>query len=178
MITIRKEAMIDISQHEVISALQPFFSDFDTEVTRGHVSAREQLALIDRYAKELGIVYPEYKTGILFDKTEVDGKLVFVWQRTWSSLLHMFYMTGGKGGKVINPPCDAECLLDYIVGTVNKKGTIIKASDHITGSAIDLSGKDSISSVESRVNQAVNAGVKIKYVKAELANNCVHLGIA
>ncbi len=180
MIQRHKDAVLDENQLAVLSRIEPFTESMTIEVTRGHSNPMEQLEIIERFAHEHGIHFPEFVPGGPVDlKKEVpEVGLVYHWQRTWSRELHI--------GLTVNPPRSAVCLDDYTRPTGEKmKGKTIQASTHITGEhngeyPIDFSarvnGKPNITLVANILNHAKEQGAGISFVRIEHKNGCVHAG--
>jgi len=189
MILILPEAVIDEKQKAVIFRIQDFTTaeNVTLTVTRGHSSPYDQLAIIEKYAKQHNCLFEEFQPGVLADKLDVwiDGeqKSVYPWQQTWSMLLHLYSLNGGKRGALVNPPMIAECLFDYIVGDHNKKGELIQPSPHIVSDPIDFSGRVDRGLKTERVDiplvtkileRAKAGGAGIRGIKPEVGNCCVH----
>lgn len=184
MIRIKPGADLDDKQKRVIARIQPFTASaaVTLTVTRGHDSPLGQLATIEDYARRHDCLFLEFRPGELYEKHTVwlDGKQkeVYLWQQTWSMLLHK--------GVIINPPLAAECLFDYFAPGRNKKGEIILPSPHILSDPLDFSGRVDrhmktervdIALVAAILTKAKNAGAGIRAIKPEPANVCVHIDL-
>ena len=192
MITRKEDAVFDSYQEKILDAIEFFTTGYTITATRGHSSPLEQLRIVEFYARYDGVLLKPFVHDNLYDMAEVDGKRVYLWQPTWSMLLHLYSKTNGEKGKLINPPLAAECLDDYWRGGVNKKGMLINPSPHISGGRsgewpIDFSGKIKLSDGSEMVSldivadichQAQLSGVAISNITKEIANNCVHIDLA
>ncbi len=147
----------------------PKWSNFNIELTSGYRTPEVQLTIIESYAIKNKIKFPEFDPYNVSKKVIVDGKNVYCWQRTWSKLLNI--------GIIVNPCFDAECLFDYIVGGVNKKGQIIKQSTHMQGRAFDMSGNVGLDKEKELIEDAMKAGVGIISYLIERNNNAAHCNI-
>jgi len=164
----------------VICKLDPFFGEknhkaFVTSIKR---EPTDQLRIIKNYIlqKHLDKDYPEILTCNLNDMTTYECKSVYKWQLGWSKLLNI--------GIVINPPYEAEVLLDYfksVAGTldkVNKKGSIIKPSTHFLGIAVDIGGgSNNVDDEVKIISEAMKRDKKLGIINVviERDNNCCHL---
>jgi hypothetical protein len=183
--------VLDYWQLEVILRAAPIFGDHQVIVTRGHSSPLGQLALIRKFVVECGITqFPQVINEPWNEKISPFGDtVVYPWQEAWSELLHQYSLTGGKKGRKINPPLAAVCLFDYIVGTVNKKGTIISASPHIVPMPPEVDPKDKATPIDWSVwvdgmpriglmtrlsNDCLSANIGVKNITVEPANGCIH----
>lgn len=179
MIEIKKNAVLDENQKEIISRIAVVCGGNRLTVTRGHSLPQEQLNIIRRFAIGHGCLLPEFvKNGPVDLKTELAGiGLVYHWQRTWSKLLHL--------GVVVNPPHTAICLEEYTRPSgENMKGKEIPESAHIAGQnnrcwPIDFSarvnGAVNFAQVRDILEQARISGAGIRAVKVERGNTCVHV---
>lgn len=140
------------------------FKNNPETVTSAVRTSEDQLRIIRKYlrAKGLDNKYPEAMTARVEDKTEDQSQ--FVWQKGWSALLN--------AGVIINPPLPAVALMDYIRDGVNKKGQLIGMSPHTRGTAIDLSGLDSL-----KIVQALKLKGKIRGYLVEREQNCLHVDL-
>jgi len=175
-----EDATLDGNQIEVIARIEPFTLGMDVEVTRGHSSAQQQLATIEKFARGGKCLFPEFIPGGPVDvKKDIPGVgLVYHWQRTASRLLHI--------GIIVNGPARFICLEDYMRPTGEQmKGKFIEASTHITGESngmwpLDFSqrvnGIPNITLVEKIMIKAQAAGAGIQFIKVEVKNGCVHVG--
>jgi hypothetical protein len=192
MIIRREGATFDEKQEKVLKDIEFFSVGYTLTATRGHSSPLEQLRIIEYYAKQDGVLLKPFVRDDLYSKAVVAGNEVFLWQPTWSALLHLFHMSKGRKGKKINPPLAAECLDDYVGSAgVNMKGKIIYPSPHIAGGKsgmwpIDFSGRvtptggvelNSLDIVADVIHEAQLSGVPIKNITIEQGNNCVHVDL-
>jgi hypothetical protein len=177
MIKIKPNAVIDDYQQSVINDIEPHTIGHTLVVTRGHATPLSQLETIHDYAIMHNCLYPEFEAGNLYEKNIViiDGlaKNVYLWQRTWSQLLNV--------GIIINPPVTAEVLSNYFKDGVNKKGELILPSPHILSNPIDFSAKidgiPNMKEVVSILTDAKTAGARIRVIKPEPKNGCVHIDL-
>ena len=179
MVEIKKNAVLDGNQKEIITRIALACGDDRLTVTRGHSTPQEQLSLIHRFAVANECVFPEFiPNGPIDLKVELSGVgLVYHWQRTWSRLLHM--------GVVVNPPHTAICLEEYTRPSGEQmKGKLIDESAHIVGQKngcfpLDFSarvnGKINFARVRDVLEKAKAAGAGIKEIKLERGNTCVHI---
>ena len=185
MINIKPDAAIDPNQQIVINKILPFTDGYNLTITRGHSSPIEQLNLIKKFSKECGLNFLEIDNEPWNELIFPFGKInVYPFQQSWSMLLNMSYKSNGTKGKIINPPIPATCLFDYVSNGVNKIGQIINPSPHIKDikdphpCPLDFSGnidgKPNLNLVVSILNKAKAAGVGIKNITVEPANNCAH----
>ena len=159
----------------VIVRLDQYFhaAGLRSYVTSGLRDAHSQFKIIKRYlvAQHLDKVYPEVMKCL--NPSERIGNQ-YVWQLAWSNLL-------GRG-IIINPPLDAECLLDYYGPTgkgTNRKGKIIRQTPHARGTCFDiggLGGDDATIKDELVVmNDAMKKGVPgLINILPEHNNNAIH----
>ncbi len=164
----------------VICLLDKYFAmknhkAFVTSIKR---TPEKQLYLIRQAAIQKGLdkKYPEAMTC---DIDEKDEKGYYKWQMLWSHLLNLGY--------IINPPIAAEVLMDYIDTKtgINKKGRIIPPSVHFYGLAFDIGGRggsdktvnDEVEVVEYAKSVDDELRKRIKEIKIERDNNCVHIGV-
>lgn len=154
---------------KVLTQLEALDDPFELHITSGLRDEYKQLELIGRYAKNHGIIFPEFSISNPSKKIWVKefNKELYSWQRTWSKLLNI--------GIIINPPLDAICLYDYISDGVNKKGQIIKQTPHARGKCFDVSGKPDIDKVQSHIEKAQARGVDIKDWRIERKQNVIHV---
>jgi hypothetical protein len=199
MIEIRATAVIDNHQRSIIDKIEPFIlpENLICSVTRGHSSPQGQLDTIIKYATQWKITYPEFKVGQAINvQAFVDGYgSIYWWQRVWSGLLQMFSDSNGKKGAKINPPISAICIANYVVDGVSKRGQVINPSPHIKAlddpkpCPIDFSGNihdindpkyvhTDLNQVVKYLTNAKNAGVGIRNITVEPANNCCHIDIS
>jgi hypothetical protein len=179
MVEIKKDAILDDNQKEVISRIAVICGDNRLTVTRGHSMPQEQLDLIERFGKDHGCIFPEFiPDGPVDLKKEcAEVGLVYHWQRTWSRLLHL--------GVVVNPPLSAICLDDYTRPSGEKmKGKVIHKSAHIAGQVngcwpIDFSarvnGQVNFDLVRDIMDQARISNAGIQDIRVEHGNGCVHI---
>lgn len=117
----------------VIIGLEPYFASAGKTavVTSGLRDAIDQLRVIRQYLtkKELDKIYPAAMTCQVTDMVDQED---YVWQTAWSHLLHI--------GVIINPPLAAKCLMDYFVGTKNRKGVLFNQTSHAKGTAFNIGG--------------------------------------
>lgn len=175
---VNKSVILTTTIEPVIIALESYFEAEGkvANVTSGLRDPASQLSIIRGYLAKKGMdkKYPEAITCGLNDKKQFGTKIVYAWQMGWSALLNV--------GIIINPPIDAECLMDYIGSDgKNRKGTIIKASSHFLGTEFDIGGGtdgiDGSSVSEMKIVQKALADKKIKglvSIVLERNNNCVH----
>ncbi len=155
---------------DALVALDPYF--VACYATSGLRDSRDQLRVIRGYLKseKLDDDYPLVMDNKLDPATkEQDGK--YVWQLAWSNLLNK--------GIIINPPLDAVCLMDYMSGGINKKGKVIKKTNHSSGNAINLGGgSNGIDDELACVEKAIKAGVRnVVSFLAERKQNALHLNL-
>jgi hypothetical protein len=179
MITKKEGAVFDGNQDEVIARIEPFTTGMDLTATRGHSSALDQLATIEKFAGEHKVHFPEFKHGVLDELIDIPGVgKVYLWQRTHSRLLVL--------GVVVNPPRPCRILENYIRPTGEKMlGKIMQASTHITGESdgmwpIDFSsrvnGVPNLALVNNILTRAKAAGAGIEFIRLEPGNGCAHVG--
>lgn len=158
----------------VIISLDDYFAKENktATVTSGYRSALEQLFVIREYLKKLGKNFPQTDLGIE-QKIMFGNKEVYAWQEGWSALLN--------AGIIINPPYDAECLLNsYRPDGSNRKGQIIKQSPHCRGTAFDIGGgpdgvEGNIVNEVAFLRMALADKMKgLKGIVIERKNNCLH----
>ncbi len=163
----------------VIVAIDQYFqaAGLRAYVTRALTDAYGQLSIIQQFLVQTGLdkKYPEAMNCKPTDKI---GKF-YVWQLAWSHLLNIHF--------IVNPPLDAECLMDYFgtdgIGS-NRKGKIIHHTPHMnpvsTGrGCFDIGGKtgadktiaDELLVVQPAYKKGINGLVNIL---AEHNNNCIH----
>jgi len=121
----------------VIIALDKYFeaAKLQALVTSGLRNPEDQLRIIRDYlvSKGLNKKYPEAMSGLVSAQTIYQGRTVYAWQPGWSALLN--------AGIIINPPRQAEVLMDYVrAGVPIAKGRIINGSPHFSGKAFDIGG--------------------------------------
>ncbi len=145
-------------------------------VTSGERTSGDQLRIIQKYAARYTKVqdeFPEIKVADVLKKIALpDGTKVFSWQRAWSRLLSM--------DVIINPPCPAPVLYDYIRNGVNKKGQIIGHSPHYYGKAFDIGGglDHDITNELEVVKKALARKIPgMKGFLAERNNNAIHIDV-
>lgn len=160
-------------------ALDYFFEGYPCTVSSGFRSPESQLALIVSKCKDNG-VWKLYDELALMEGSDYRARLkidggpeLFWWQRGWSKLLNI--------GQVINPPVEAEALFDYFRpgSEVNRKGRVIQPSNHSSGNAFDIGGKDrKLDTILERVVGAKESGkCFIVGQLMEPQNNCVHVDV-
>ena len=182
MTIVRKEdAVFDEIQEELLDDIEFFSAGYTITATRGHSDPLEQLRLIERFAREDGVLLKSFVHDNLYDKIVVDGEEVYAWVPTWRLLLDRYHATNGKQGKLINPPLAALY-----------KGRLIQPSPHIVGGKsgiwpIDFSGKvklrdgseiHGLDIVADILHQAQKSGVRISNITKETGNNCAHADFA
>ena len=181
MIYRKENAKFDPYQDEVLSAIEALFPEVSLIATRGHSTPLEQLHIIGSYAQAFR--YPEFDPQDVYKMVdvEIDGEVkhVYAWLRTWGECLHR--------GLLINPPLAAIVPFDYVRKGVNKKGRLIKASDHIVELDLDPRVKTcpidfsqrigphaDIDRVAAIMRKAQESGVPILSITVEHGNGCVH----
>ena len=196
MINILPGAVLDERQRSIIAAVDPHAEaeGVALTVTRGHSSPLEQLAMIERKARENNCLFKEFVSENLNDQALIwrDGKQMqaYLWQQSWSALL--------LKGIVINPPLAAVCLEHYIrPSSEDMYMKIMYPSPHIkevptpdqikrgeyTPCPIDFSARVDRGTKAERVDiklvteiltKAKAAGAGIRFIKPEPRNVCVH----
>jgi hypothetical protein len=146
--------------NSTLCAIDKYWPPYGETVTSGVRVPEDSFRIIRTYLKSKGLSskYPETMTCAMDDKNQ-DG--TYVWQKAWSNLLNI--------GVIINPPLEAECLMDYIRNGKNKIGQKIRQSPHVRGTAFDLSGIDSAVIVKRLVEDKMITGYLV-----ERENNCIH----
>ena len=145
-------------------------------VTSGKRGPEDQLRIIREalLKRKMDNIYPDtFKCGIT-DKVSYNGRMIFGWQLGWSALLN--------AGFVVNPPFEAEALLDYYRpgSRTNSKGRMIGQSPHLKGTAFDIGGgSDGISGITTNELSVMKKALarKAKGLKGYLpehANNAIH----
>ena len=182
MTIVRKEgAVFDEIQEELLNDIEFFSDGYTITASRGHSAPLEQLRLIERFAREDGLLLKPFVHDNLYDKQVIDGEEVYLWVPTWRALLDCYHATNGKKGKLINPPLAALY-----------KDRLIKPSPHIVGGVsgvypIDFSGKvklrdgskiQGLDIVVDILHQAKRSGVRISNITKEVGNNCAHADFA
>lgn len=182
MTIVRKEgAVFDEIQEELLDEIEFFSDGYTITASRGHSDPIDQLRLIERFAREDGVLLKPFARDILYNKTVVDGEEIYLWVPTWRALLNLYHETLGKKGKLINPPLAALY-----------KGRLIQPSPHIVGGKsgiwpIDFSGRvklrdgskiQGLEIVIDILHQAQRSGVRISNVTKEVGNNCAHADFA
>lgn len=160
-----------------VELLDPYFDGESSEVTSGWRAPLDQIRIISEKMKKHGIYndFPEFDLHMSSDPefgVEVDGEIVYYWQRGWSKLLNI--------GDIINPPVPAKCLYDYFRpgSQENKKGQVIQISPHQRGLAFDIGGGQDLKEKAKRVMRAFQAGdAFIKSYLCEHINNAVHVDV-
>ena len=172
-LTVNKSVVLTDVIDAVITALDPYFiaAGVKGRVTSGLRDAENQLNIIRGYLAKTGLdkKYPDAITKGLKEKIEFEGKIVFAWQPGWSALLN--------AGVIINPPVQAELLMDYIVNGENRKGKIYNATPHMNGNCFDIGGGEDgdISNELVAVNKALADKLPgLKSIVIERKNNCIH----
>jgi hypothetical protein len=157
----------------VIIALEPYFEKANkiSYVTSGKRNPESQLQIIRGYIEKKGLKdqYPEaFGKGVNDKITHPQYGSIYTWQLGWSKLLNI--------GVIINPPCSAACLLDYIRDGVNKKGRIINGSPHFNGTAFDVGGgENGVADETAILKEAMAAGVQgLTNILPERENNANH----
>lgn len=158
----------------VICALDKYFEKANkiAYVTSGKRNPEGQLQIIRGYIEKKGFK-DEFKEAFnkgVHDKfTHEKFGSIYSWQLGWSKLLSV--------GVIINPPCAAACLLDYIRDGINKKGRIINGSPHFNGTAFDIGGADNgIGDETAILMQALKDRVPgLMNVLPERENNANHI---
>lgn len=140
-------------------------------VTSGLRDAESQLRIIRNALNQRGLSQ-YYQTAFddISGMTMYEGEEVYNWQIAWSKLLSV--------GFIVNPPYPAKVLMDYYRpgSNVNKKGQIIGASPHITGTAFDIGG--GIGGIVEEFKVILSAMGHVKGLKGYLTernNNCLHI---
>lgn len=166
-------------------AIEPTIVDLDQDfaaagivawVTSGKRGPEDQLRIIRNalLKRKLDNIYPEvFKFGIN-DKMPYQGRMIYTWQLGWSALLNK--------GFVVNPPLEAECLMDYYRpgSTTNRKGAMIGMTPHAKGTAFDIGGgTDGISGITTNELAVMKKALarKAKGLKGflpEHGNNAIH----
>jgi hypothetical protein len=156
-----------------------FFQGHVVKVTSGVRTADDQMQIIARNARRLGIdkEFPEFEMyvgnepGIKYKTEDFEG---YWWHRTWAKLLNI--------GFIVNPPLPATVLFDYWRpgnpkdDAHNRKGKFIDVSSHQRGWAYDLGGGDNLDEVTIRVLRAKQRnGCHIYSYLKEKVNNAVHV---
>src|SRR5574343_102586 len=199
MIVISPRAVLDDNQRKILDGIGKYTDNDTIYVTRGHSLPIDQLRHIEQYAIIHNCKFSEFEHDNLFDKVDIwingENKNIYRWQQSWSMLLHLYWMTKGLRGALINPPFAEECLFDYFNNGVNKKGQIINPSPHIKDLTcsrpcpIDFSqringqvvagemvgGKADIDRVAKIMDNARAGGVGIQDTVIERSNGCVHI---
>jgi hypothetical protein len=149
--------------NSTLVAIDKYWPPAAEKVTSGVRTPEDSLRIIRNYLKSKGLAlkYPEAMTCEM-DAKNPDG--TYVWQKAWSNLLNI--------GVIINPPLEAECLMDYIRNGKNKIGQTIRQSPHVRGTSIDLSGIDSHTIVKRLVEDKMIRGYLL-----ERENNCIHIDV-
>jgi len=161
----------------VIVALDPYFeaAGITANVTSGLRDEASQLSIIRGYLAKTGLdaKYKKAMTCGIDEMKMIGFKSAYKWQEGWSALLN--------AGIIVNPPKDAECLMDYIGSDgKNRKGTIIKASAHYKGTCFDIGGgTDGIEGVTGNELAVCQKAVSDKVpgivsIVVERKNNCIH----
>jgi len=173
---IRDNVIITDSHIPVIIGLDKYFTDakFIAWITSGLRMPEDQLRIIREYARkyEIDKKFPKINDCNLTDKDYYQDQQIFKWQTAWSKLLNI--------GIIISPPLDAKCLFDYYSNGENKKGKIIKASEHINGNCFDIggsTGKPDVSDEEVIIQRAWDDKKIENWLswKIERKNNCIHI---
>ena len=169
--TVVSNGHIDIVLNELEEYMNrtPEWANFNIEITSAVRTVYTQLVIIETYANKKGIRFAEFVSGDPDAMVTIDRKKYYAWQRTWSKLLNV--------GIIINPCYDAECLHDYIVNGVNKKGSIIKQSTHMQGSAFDISGNAGLDNLKRLIEGAMKDKIGISSFLVERKNNALHCNI-
>lgn len=174
---VNKGVELTPSIERVIVGLDPYFEAAGKvgHVTSGFRSALDQLHTIRGYLAKKGLdkTYPDAITCGLKDMKQWEGKTVYVWQPAWSALLN--------AGIIINPPLEAELLMDYIGKTgKNRKGDKFPPSSHGKGVCFDIGGGvdgidgDTVSE-QKIVQKALDDKLPgLRGIVLERNNNCVH----
>jgi len=155
----------------VIVALDKYFEEANHKayVTSGLRDSKDQLRIIKGYLVRKGLdkKYPEAMSCDVNDKLP-NGD--YVWQMAWSNLLNI--------NVIINPPLPATVLMNYIRGTVNRKGKVIGSSPHAPGLALDIGGGGNGINDELAIILKAMKDKKIPGLRGYLAereNNCLHV---
>jgi hypothetical protein len=157
----------------VICALDEYFKKANkiAYVTSGKRNPEGQLEIIRGYLEKKGLK-DEFKEafgkGVHEKLTHEKFGSIYTWQLGWSKLLNI--------GVIINPPCAAACLLDYMRDGINKKGRVINGSPHFNGTAFDVGGGENGIGDETEIlKQALKDGVKgLINILPERENNANH----
>jgi hypothetical protein len=149
-----------------LCAIDKYWPPASETVTSAVRTPDDQIRIIRQYLRKKGlqVFYPQAMTCELDDLITKDGKQIYAWQEGWSALLN--------AGIIVNPPYEAECLMDYFRNGVNKKGHWIGQSPHVKKKAFDLSGTDSLTIVKRLVEDKMIRGYLV-----ERENNCIHVDI-
>lgn len=158
----------------VICALDLYFKEANkiSYVTSGKRNPDGQLQIIRGYIEKKGLKdeFPEaFKGGVTDKFTHPQYGAIYNWQLGWSKLLNI--------GVIVNPPCSAACLLDYIRDGINKKGRIINGSPHFNGTAFDIGGgengvADETAILQKALKDRVPGLVNILPERENNANHC------
>jgi len=159
----------------VIFALDEHFKQANliAYVTSGLRDSESQLRIIKTEITRRGLAkdYQDVWEPLTY-KIMYEGNEVYGWQPAWSKLLNL--------GFVVNPPLPARCLMDYYRpgSTENKKGFIIGASPHTTGTAFDIGGNIDGIANETKVIKGAIGNVKgLKGCLPERNQNCLHVDV-
>jgi hypothetical protein len=156
----------------VICALEIEFraADLYAFVTSGLRDAHDQLRIVKKYllVKGLDKHYPE-AMACKHPMEKQNG--YYVWQLAWSHLLYV--------GVIINPPLEAECLMDYYRNGKNRKGQIINQTPHANGGCFDIGGaggddatiKDELLVMQKAMQKRIKGLINIL---PEHNNNAIH----
>lgn len=144
-------------------------------ITSGIRTGEDQLRIIRQYLlkKRIADPYINAPAATLTSKIDWNGMRIYSWQLAWSKLLN--------AGIIINPPMEAEVLMDYVNSAgVNKKWQKIPPSIHFYGRALDIGGAaNGISDETAIVKQAIADKLipEITGIVIERENNCLHLNL-
>lgn len=173
MTSIARGVILNDRLKQVVAQIGRFPDSETLTVTSGVRGPEKQLSIIGKFAAIKGVKFSEYLVGNIYDKVTLAGVgEVYRWQQTWSRLLAL--------GVIVNPPVAAACLEDYThpsKGLV-KAGTLIQASPHTRGTALDFSGANNIDRVVAVLSTAKAGGAEIKNILIERENDCVHVDVA
>jgi hypothetical protein len=169
MISKRKQVVLTPYLESIVSQIEPHTGAHVVRLTSGVRTALEQVGIIAYWALKMGVNFPEFDPHDLHGQTEIEGKLLYRWQRTWSKLLNL--------GIIVNPPLAAVCLEDYIVNGHNKKGEVIHESPHQKSTALDFVCDEGVDVMLGIVKKAKVAGVPIRGYRVERKQYCVHTDV-
>lgn len=157
-----------------VSIMDSYFQAEQSHISSGLRTAAEQLRVIAEKALRHGIagLFNEFNPTIVQAKVDVEGQMLYTWQRTWSKVLSL--------GDIVNPPLPAVVLFDYWDTKdgvkINKRGQEIGISPHMQGKSFDIKGGASIDEKAKRVVRAFNEGkCFMTGYRIEPVNNAIHV---